>query len=217
MATAKKAARKGAATKSTNKGNPADSAPKPVAADPTHPEVHPERHLGGTQEMPTAGGFSSPTQAGADREPLAGALHGKVNPNPGIGTTHDERTNSPAINRPGDREDEDDEHVYSYEQAIALPVVDKGTPVKMPSDAQLEAKRKKDSKAQSDAAKRRNDQRADGTPAEDEDVQLPLRRPIVSFKDADRRTMLVVRGKDGLGAMPSKAFADVQPANPVNA
>ncbi len=196
-ATKKASAKSKAAPASKAKASKID-APPALKEDPLHPEVHPERHAkSGAQELPTAGGAKT---AGTD-EPaggFAGGLQHKVAPNPSIGTTHDENEQADSIARVAD----DADHVYSYEQALSLPVVDKGTPVKMPSDAQIEADRKARSKKESEAAKRRNETREDGTTAENEDIDLPKRTPVVSFMDKDRRVMLVVKTKDGLGAMP---------------
>lgn len=158
----------------TKKSQDKDVAPT-LREEAKFPEVHPDLHSkSGMQELPTAPGFQAPESV----EPGgggAGSLQHKVAPNPSIGTTHDEDDNSKSVAQV----DDDAEQVYSYEQALSLPVVDKGTPVKAPSEAQQKALMKKQ-----------------GTP------NAKPRPPVLSFKDKDRRTMQVVKTKDGLGAMP---------------
>lgn len=186
--------------------------PKALKSDPQHPEIHPERHASsGMSELPTAGG-SAPT---ANKDEAAGGTAGEmqrvVEPRPGYGVTLDNER----ITRSTSVADADAKHVYSYEQALTLPVVDKGTAVKMPSDAELKTEQKKTKDTADAAAKRRNDRKKnDDSPDEAEDTPLPaIRRPVIAFKDRDRRTLLVVKTADGLGAMPARAFKDVEAPN----
>lgn len=193
---------------------PADSQAPVARSDERHPEVHPDRHpANGMQEITTVpGATQNPDDAVAGGG--AGAKQVEVDPNPSIGVTHSPgEATGPGVNEP----DDDAEHVFSYEQALSLPVVGagEGTPVKMPSDAtlrKLHAKQRKEQEeaAESAPAARGADDDARPAPA---DTDVPLRRPIVSFKDRDRRTMVVVKTKDGLAARPSDDFKDAPAPN----
>lgn len=193
---------------------PADSQAPAAKADSAHPEVHPERHASsGAQELTTLPGAAQ-NPSGEVAGGGAGAKQVEVAPNPSIGVTHDaHEASGPAVN------DGDDaaEHVYSYEQALSLPIVDKGTPVKAPSDAKLKADHeravKAARKAAADDAKDKPDDSGTSPGHAAAAVNMPLRRPVTAFKDRDRRTMLVVRTKEGLAAMPAKDFKDAPAPN----
>lgn len=192
----------------------ASNSPKALRADPRHPEIHPERHSkSGLQELPT-GGTVKVNPGDGPGGTGAGAMAHFQDPQPNIGVTHDEAAIDTQTSAPLPA---DAEHVYSFEQALTLPVVASGTPVKMPTESQLKAKRDADKKKIDADAKRRNDQRSsdDRSTPESEDNDVPIRKPVVSFKDRDRRTMVVVKTKDGLAAMPSKAFAGVDAPNAI--
>lgn len=190
----------------------AGDAQAPTAkADPVHPEIHPDRHpADGAQELPTSiGADPNPggELSGGGSAGGAGAMQERVDPNPGIGATHAaERPGGPGVNAPAD----DADMVYSYEQALLLPVVDKGTPVKAPSEDELKRRNEQEHD------KRVKDARA-RTPEGQEppDVpRLPIRPPIVAFMDKDRRVMQVVKGPDGkLGAMPGEGFEEAPAPN----
>lgn len=189
-----------------------DSVAPALKADSRYPEVHTDRHpSSGLQEMPTAG----VQQTDKSEPPGAGAKQVEVDPQPSIGVTHDEReATGPGVNTP----DEDAEYVYTYEQALSLPVVDKGTAQKMPSEAQIKALHAKQEKAakksaQDEADRQNRAAQAPATTVAPADVNVQKRVPIVSFKDRDRRTMVVVKTKDGLGAMPTKEFKDMPAPN----
>ena len=180
MAAAKKAG--AASAKSKKAAQVKDDAPKIVKADPNHPDLHPDRHAAsGLQELPTAGGTTNADNpdghlpAGGS----AGAKQAEVDPQPSLGVTRSPAdTKGPATATV----DEDADYVWSYEQALSLPVVESGSAVKAPSDAQ----KKKWEKEHKDAG---NNVRG---------------LPVLAFKDKDRRTMIVVRSGGKLAAMPQK-------------
>lgn len=180
-------------------------------ADPVHPEVHPDRHpADGMQELPTSvsadpnpgGELSGGGSAGG-----AGAMQGLVDPNPGIGANQPaERPGGPGVNVPAD----DADMVFSYEQALLLPVVEEGTPVQAPSEAELKERHRKEHEERVRVARERTPE-GEEPPAVPE---LPMRPPIVAFMDRDRRVMQVVRTPDGkLGAMPGEGFEEAPAPN----
>ncbi len=144
-----------------------------TVTDKAHPEIHPERHPGnGMQEMPTGGGA---TAGGDDKggSALAGNHQAELAPNPSIGVNYQGDV-AGAGTAPLDEDAiADQEFVHSYEHALSLPVLEegkKGTPVKAPKEG-------------SKAHKELNGQ--------------PV---ITAFKDAQRRTLQVVKTADGLAA-----------------
>jgi hypothetical protein len=191
MATAKKAAKK--APKDSVTAVPKTSAkPSTVTGgvpsrvvpesgnpkDTKRPEIDESRHPdSGMQELPTGGGVDLTASSNAQQG--SGIVPSFIDPQPSIGADHGQRDHQDA---PVDVNEAD--RITNYAVAASLPVIEKGQPGYSAHPAKQRAPKK--------AVPAKGDE--PGTPAEADAIE--------SFKDKDRRTMVVVKTAKGWAACP---------------
>jgi hypothetical protein len=146
--------------------------------DTKRPEIDESRHAdSGLQELTTTGaGAESGPGASSNAAQGSGLVPSFIDPQPSIGADHGQRDHQDASVDVSKLE-----RVTNYPQAAALPVIEKGAKgYSTTPNAGRPAKKAK--------------------PGEDQEADV-----LESFKDKDRRTMIVIKTADGFAACPKDA------------